>query len=378
MKFIAACFIAVMSTFSAHAQFDQFLLIGTYTNNGSEGIYVYKFNTATGEMAYVSKARAENPSYLDITPNGKFVYAVGENGGDRPGDVNAFEFDSKTGQLRFLNREGSGGDHPCYVSVAMQNSGGYYVTAANYTGGSFSVRKTTPEGILATGVQVVQHYGSSVHPGRQTKPHVHSTIFSPGEKYLLVSDLGMDEVRIYPFSKKSEMPIDTTKVIVVKTSPAAGPRHLAFHKTLPVFYVVEEISGTVTAWELHKKDAEKLQTIASDTITQTDDKGSADIHLSPDGRFLYTTNRGKANNIAIYAVDAKTGLLSIKGYSSVLGEKPRNFMIDPTGNFLLVANQNSNNIVVFKRDSYTGLLTPTGKQLTEIKSPVCLKMTPVK
>lgn len=345
------------------------LFIGTYTNTGSYGIYVYQFNTNTGNAVLLDSAKNDNPSYLAINKKGNRLYAVDENAGTNPGAISAFSFNKKTHTFQFLNHQPTGGDHPCFVAIDKKGS---TVLAANYTGGSLSVFHANKNGSLQPVSQIIQHYGKSVNKQRQEKPHVHQTMFSPDGKYVFANDLGLDETAIYPIIKKGKYEtLDTIHKITVKASASAGPRHTAFHPTLPVYYVVGEMAGTVSAFKWVDKTPTLLQTISIDTIDAGPDKGSADIHVSPDGKFVYVSNRGKSNNLAICQVDATTGILKTIGYQSTLGIQPRNFVIDPTGNYLLVAHQTSNTIIIFKRDMETGLLTPTGKQLLE-KAPTCL------
>lgn len=348
------------------AQSETTLLIGTYTQTGSHGIYVARFNEQTGVLKVVDSAKADNPSYLCIGPSGKKVYALSENGGTNPGSVSAFGFDPATAKLSFINSQVTGGDHPCYVSMDAK---GKFLAVANYTGGSVSMIPVDASGALLPLRQVVQHTGSGPNKGRQEKPHVHQAVFAPKQNYVVVNDLGTDEVKAYAFNRKKTLPLDTQKVIKIKSAPGAGPRHLAFHPTKPIFYVMEELSGNVTVYAFNKHSIASLQSILSDTISKQ--PGSADIHISADGRFLYTSNRAAASNITIFSVGASDGRLQRIGSVPVQGQVPRNFVIHPSGNWLLVANQATNNIVVFARDAQTGLLKPSGNTLS-LPTPVCL------
>jgi 6-phosphogluconolactonase len=348
----------------------QWLFAGTYTGTGSKGIYVYKFDPANGTAIPVSTVAAENPSYLALSADGNFLYSVTENGGSNPGSVSAFAFDKQTGQLKVLNTQLSGGDHPCYVSVDKNNK---WVAVANYTGGSLSMLGVNKDGSLQPAAQTIQHYGGSVVESRQKAPHVHMTVFSPKEEYVVANDLGTDEVNAYAFKSSKPLPLDTAATIRLKMKPGAGPRHLAFHPSKPLVYVLEELTGTVSVHHFSKNNVSLVQTIDSDTTSALPDKGSADIHISDDGKFLYTSNRGKANYISIYAIDADSGKLKMIGTQPVSGIQPRNFTLDKTGNYILVANQGTDNVVIFKRDKGTGLLSATGNQLS-IPKPVCIKM----
>ncbi len=369
-KLLFATIILIFMGMPAFTQVSSWLFVGTYTGSGSNGIYVYRFNNITGQIDSVSSASIENPSYLTLSPNGKFLYCVTENGGDRPGEVSAFSFNDKSGKLTFLNKQVTGGDHPCHLSVDAENK---WVAVANYSGGSLAMFGINSDGSLQKAAQIIHHEGHSVLKSRQLSPHVHSVTFSPGENYLLAADLGTDQIIAYPFTKSNPQPLDTAQKITISTKAGNGPRHIAFNESKSIFYAIDELTGTLSAYHFAEKNTTLLQTAELDTISPLPDRGSADVHLSPDGKFLYATNRGLANNIGIYSIDGPTGKLSLLGFQPSGGEKPRNFTIDMLGGFLLAANQQSDNITVFARDKVTGLLTKTDKQIT-VKSPVCLKL----
>ena len=374
--FISALTMLLLSLAGFSQQY--YLFVGTYTEGaaaaGSKGIYVYTFDAATGEARPVSTIASPNPSYLAIAPGGKFVYAVGETHGAEPGSVSAFSFDKRTGKLNFIGKQPSDGADPCYVTVDATRK---WAVVANYSGGNFSALPVAADGSLQPPAQTFQHTGSSAVKGRQEKAHVHSTILSPDEKYLLVCDLGTDKLSLLRFSPGSaKQPLTPAADSVVSLQPGVGPRHSAFHPTRPYVYVIDELTGTVDALHFSAGKLTPIQHISSLPSDFKGDIGSADIHVSPNGKFLYASNRGDANSIVIYAIDPATGKLTVKGFQSTLGKTPRNFMIDPTGRWLLAANQNSKNIVIFRIDQQSGLLTATGKQL-EVPAPVCLKVTPV-
>lgn len=355
----------------AAAQTEWTLYMGTYTGTGSHGIYVAKVNTATGIIRLVDSLAADNPSYLALNKAGNRLYAVTENGGSNPGAATSFMREEGTGKWMPLNASPqlTGGDHPCYIAV---NKAGTHAVVANYTGGSVSVFAIDHAGALGAASQLIQHRGSSVNKGRQEKPHVHSTIFSPNEQYLMVADLGTDYITAYPFhANNASAPLDTVKALRLKLSAGAGPRHVSFHPTLPIVYVMEELSGKVAVVRFapRQRQLQVLQTIQSDRVSKQ--PGSADIHLSPDGKFLYASNRIEANDLAVFAVDAGTGQLRFVQSIRTGGIKPRNFTLSPDGRFVLVANQESNNIVLFHRHAGTGLLTPANVTLS-LPSPVCL------
>lgn len=359
----------LVCTGSAFAQ-DFFLLVGTYTSSGSKGIYVYNFNAATGKATWLSNTEGVvNPSYLAIAPNHQFVYAVTETATANAGSVSAFAFDKQTGKLTFLNKQSSGGDNPCYVSVHKSNK---WIVIGNYSGGSLAALPINKDGSLLPYAQHVQHTGSSVNKQRQDKAHVHSTVFSPGNKYLFTPDLGLDKVFIYRFKASAKLPLTAATPAFAATEPGSGPRHFTFHPNKKFAYLVEEMSGYVSSFSYREGQLTLIQRINAHPANYSGKIGSADIHLSPDGRFLYASNRGDANTIASFAVNSN-GTLKALQYDSTLGKTPRNFIIDPTGNYLLVANQTTNNIVVFKRDKTTGALTPTGEEI-KVPTPVCLQM----
>ena len=378
MRFLISTALLLLSLAGFSQQY--YLFVGTYTEGmpaaeGSKGIYVYTFDATTGDVKPVSTAATQNPSYLAIAPGGKFVYAVGETHGATPGSVSAFSFDKTTGKLTFIDKQESGGADPCYVTVDAHRK---WAVVANYSGGNFSALPIAADGSLQPATETIQHMGSGANNGRQEKAHVHSTILSPDEKYLAVCDLGTDKVSVLHFNPAAaKQPLSNATDSVVTLQPGVGPRHSAFIPGKPYAYVIEELTGTVDAFHYSNGKFTPIQHISSLPDGFKGDIGSADIHVSPNGKFLYASNRGDANSIVIYAIDAATGKLTVKGFQSTMGKTPRNFMIDPSGHWLLAANQNGKNVVIFKIDQQTGLLTPTGKQL-EIPAPVCLKMTPVK
>jgi 6-phosphogluconolactonase len=370
------CLIALLLLSFAGVAQQYYLFIGTYTggpsgSNGSKGIYVYRFDAAAGSIQPVSTIATDNPSYLALAPDGNFVYAVNETHDAGSGSVSAFSFDKKTGRLSFLDKQASGGNDPCYVTVDKHRK---WVMVANYSGGSYSALPVKPDGSLAPATQIVQHYGSGPNKARQEKAHVHSTILSPDEKYLVVCDLGTDKLSVLHFNDAAtRQPLTPAADSVVVLQPGVGPRHSCFYPGKPYAYVIDELGGTVDAFHYGNGKLTPIQHISSHPAGYKGDIGSADIHIAPGGKFLYASNRGDANSLAIFAIDSATGRLSVKGFQSTLGKTPRNFMIDPTGHWLLVANQNGNNVVLFRIDPKTGMLTDSGKRI-ELPAPVCLKM----
>ena len=358
--------IILLQVFTAGAQ-NNYLLIGTYTGGKSEGIYVYDFNSRTGAATYKSKIKASNPSFLTVSPGQQYVYAAFEEGKGN-GSVGAYRFNKKSGELSFINQQPSGGDHPCYVA---EDKTGKWVTVANYSGGNLAVLPVKAGGALAPSVQVVQHTGSSVNQQRQEKAHVHCTFFSKDNKFLLVPDLGMDKLMVYSFNDKTGK-LNPAPQPFVSSPDNGGPRHIIFSPNSQFAYLMEELTGSVIVFKYSNGKFTNVQTISAAEPGFKGFMGSADIHVSADGKFLYCSNRGDANTITIFKINAADGKLSIAGFQSTLGAGPRNFSLDPSGNYLLVANQNSDNIIIFKRNKITGLLTDTGNKI-ETGNPVCLK-----
>jgi 6-phosphogluconolactonase len=360
----------LLVAFDANCQ-KYFLFIGTYTGSGSKGIYVYSFDAVTGKAKWISNTEGVvNPSYLAITPNGKYLYACTETKTDNAGGISAFRFNREKGSLTFINKQSSGGDNPAYVSVKKS---GKWVIAGNYSGGSLSAFPVKADGGIQPYRQLIQHTGASINKQRQEAPHVHATVFSPKEDYLFVPDLGLDKVMIYKFNPSMQKPMKAALPAFAATVPGSGPRHFIFHPNKRWAYLIEEMAGTVVAYNYTNGKLNAMQQILTHPDTATGNFGSADIHVSPDGKFLYASNRGNENNIAIFSVDMSSGKLSLKGLQSTMGVQPRNFTIDPSGKYLFAANQKTGNIVIFKRHPVTGLLHYTGEQIN-IPEPVCLKM----
>ena len=345
---------------------DHYLLLGTYTRGKSEGIYVYKFNSITGKSVLLSSAAISNPSYLAVSPNQKYVYAVNENSDSAA--LTAYSFNRKTASLHKLGSQPTKGDNPCYVAI---DKTGKWAFAANYSGGSFTVFPINTNGSLGAPTATIAHEGSGPNKERQEKAHVHSTVIAPDNHYVFVSDLGMDKIMAYSFNPATGK-VKAASPAFAEAAPGSGPRHLIFHPSGKYAYLMEELSGQVVAFRYTNGSLKQLQSISSVPPDFHGFAGSADIHVSPDGKFLYGSNRGESNTIAIFSINPATGKLTAIGYEPVLGKAPRNFNFDPSGNFLLVANQDTDEVVVFKRNKQTGLLKDTGERI-KAGNPVCVK-----
>ncbi len=347
---------------------DCLLFVGTYTTSTSEGIYVYRFNTLTGEATPVSVAKGiKNPSFQAISPNKRLLYSVAEMNG---GAVSAFAIDPKTGNLTLLNTQSAGGNGPCHVAT---DKTGKWVLVGNYGGGSLSILPVQPDGSLGAATQTIQHQGKSVNAQRQEKPHVHSINFAPDNRHIFVPDLGTDKIMTYQLNAKSGQLVAGVPPFW-SAAPGAGPRHFTFHPNGKWAYVIQELDATITGFDYKKGKITAFQTVKTLPSDYTGRQWCADIHISPDGQFLYGSNRVH-ESLVIFKIAPKTGQLTYVGHQDVLGKTPRNFMIDPTGKWVLVANQDSDNVVIFSRDTQTGNLTPTGREI-KVAMPVCLNLLP--
>ena len=352
------------------------LLIGTYTNETSKGIYVYKFDTKTGAVTLEHVAAGvKDPSYLAVSADKRFVYAVNESHNPAGDSVSAFKFNDRSGKLTYLNKMPAFGNDPCYVTVDKNNKN---LFIANYSSGNLTAYSLKPDGSIGDTLQTIRHSGGSVDTSRQKSAHVHAVVLSPDEKYLFADDLGTDKVYEYnyqPDSKKPLTPAATHATFAVKLG--AGPRHLVFSADARRAYLVQEIGAVVTVFNYAGGKLTPVQTIAMEDAGFKGQNGAADIHLSPDGKFLYASNRGEANDIVVFKVNQLSGKLSFVQRQSSIGNMPRNFAIDPSGNFLMVANQSTNDVYTFRINKTTGKLTRMGTKL-EISHPVCLKFVAAK
>jgi 6-phosphogluconolactonase len=357
----------------AHTDGDL-LYVGTYTEGGrSEGIYLVRMDRRSGQLRRVgSEDAGANPSFLAIHPNGRVLYAVNEleKYKDRAtGAVSAFAIARDTGALTRLNEQPSEGGAPCYLSV---DRSAQVVLVANYVGGSIALLPIQPNGALAPAAHVVQHTGKGPNAERQEAPHAHCVLADPSNRFVLAADLGVDRVFVYrvDLDGKSLSHVEGGDAVM---SPGAGPRHIAFHPTLPLVFVANELNSTVATlrFDAERGALSRLDLRSTLPAAWTGTNYPADIYVAPSGRTLYVSNRGH-NSIAVFSVVESTGALALEQVVSTDGDWPRNFSLDATGRWLLVANQRSDSVVVFGRDPDNGRLTPT-RQRIAIPSPVCLR-----
>jgi 6-phosphogluconolactonase len=347
------------------------LLIGTYTTGKSKGIYVYRFYAETGKLAYLNEIDGvDNPSYLCVSANNKFVYAVDEVG--KNGEVSAFRFTPSSGKLEFINKQPSGGADPCYVSVDKEQKN---IFVANYSSGSLAVLPVNKDGSLNGPSEVLQDQGTGPNKDRQQGPHVHTAFLSPDEKYLLYTDLGTDKVNIERYHPSAAKPLTPADPASIDVTAGNGPRHIVFSEDKKYVYLLQEMASSINVYSYN---GGKLSQVQSVTMLQdgfSGQSGAAAIHISPDGRFLYASNRLETNEIVVYAINPENGQLTFVQRQTTFGKNPRDFAIDPTGNFLITGNQGSDTVIVFKIDKPTGKLILTRTRL-DIGNPVCFKFAP--
>lgn len=350
---------------------EYLVYVGTYTGRGSQGIYAYRFDAASGRVTPLGlAAESTNPTFLAVAPSGRFLYAVNEVSnfrGVKSGGVSAFAIDHQTGMLTFLNEVASRGTGPCYISLDQT---GKYVLVANYSSGSVATFPVLADGRLGEASAVVQHQGHGVNPERQEGPHAHCFRTSPDNRYALAADLGLDELLVYRFdaSNGSLTPNDPA---FGKVPAGAGVRHFDFSPDGRFVYAINEMGSSITTFSY---DASRgaLHALRTTSTLLADFKGQndgAEIIVSRSGKFLYASNRGH-DTVAVFAIHDDSSLTPEEQVPTQ-GKTPRGFEIDPTGAYLFAANQDSANFVVFRIDSRTGHLTPAGQSL-HLNSPVTI------
>ncbi len=346
-----------------HTQDTQTFYLGTYTAGESQGIYKYELH-ANGNLKQIGLAVvSENPSYLALSADKKFLVAVNEvTNEDNVGSVESYMVFEDT--LILLNRQSSGGAHPCFVSVTEKG----YVLAANYTGGNVGLLKLEKDGPLSELLDIQQHSGKGITE-RQEAPHAHSAWVNPVDGSIISVDLGTNELWLSAIDETSNKLISSSPAKLAM-NPGDGPRHLSFHPNGKWIYVVNELSSSVTRLD-RQEDGNYVKgpSVSSLPPGYIEPNTCADIHISSDGNFVYASNRGH-NSIAVFKVDQEAGSLKLLGNKGCGGDGPRNFALSPDENYILVANQHSNNIVTLKRDRVSGMLKYVNQ--IEAPTPVCI------
>ncbi|MGC3946595.1 MAG: lactonase family protein [Chryseolinea sp.] len=355
----------------SHAQ-KSIIYAGTFSQRGSQGIYVFQFDRAKATLKQVQTVPGlESPSFLTTDKTGRFLYSVNRGRADvndKGGSVSAYAINPKTGFLSGLNTRSSYGEAPCFISLDRSNK---HAFICNYLGANLLVLPIFTDGLLGVPSDSKKYFGSSVNAERQTEPHIHSSYPSPDNRFLYVCDLGTDKVYVYRFDAATGR-LSDAETPYTSVNPGSGPRHLAFHPNGKFAYVVEELTSTVCVMNMNSDNG--ALTVLQDTVRAlpssfTGTNTSADIHFHPSGKFMYMSNRGH-NSISVFSVGAD-GVIKLLDVQPIAGKTPRNFLIEPKGEFMLVANQDSDNIILFRIDAKTGKLKPVGKPVA-VPAPACL------
>jgi 6-phosphogluconolactonase len=350
----------------------RLVFIGTYTNARSQGIYAFRFDDRTGALTPLGLAAATpNPSFLTASADGRFLFAVNEGssyGGERSGSVTSFAVDRATGKLTQLSVQASKGTDPCHLVLDRT---GRFLAVANYSSGSFAVFPVAADGRLGAAVTVIQREGRGPNSPRQDGPHAHQVSFSTDNRFMIGVDLGTDTLAVYRFDAATGAltPNDPAGLVV---TPGIGPRHIAFHPDGKRAFVISELGSTIEslAWDgaagVLRAAGGSVSTLPGDFHGQS---ATAEIEVHPNGRFVYGSNRGH-DSLAIFSI-AGDGALTPVGFEPTRGRTPRHFAIAPGGRWLVAANQDTGTLAVFRIDTSTGALTPTGP-LVEAGTPVCV------
>ncbi|MDR1723240.1 MAG: lactonase family protein [Tannerella sp.] len=347
---------------------EVYMIVGSYAEASDTGIYLYRLNIDDGSSELLKTVTGiADPSFQALSSDGQFIYSVGE-GKEKNAKAYAYSFDRKTGDIRLLNVKEVGSSGPCHI---WTDSGRRLVVTANYSGGSVSVLPVLPDGSLGE-AEALTYDGGTPGSARQEAPHLHQIYTSPDEKYLYANDLGTD--RIYKYELRADdangsgrLKLTEGDVPYFSLPAGEGPRHTTFGADGRFAYLISELSGRVAVLRYEDGNLIPIQFIEADSLKAA---GSAEIQVSPDGRFLYASNRLKGDGLAIFSIDSATGLLTKIGYQPT-GAHPRYFSITPNGKFLLCACRDDNVIQIFEIDNLSGLLKNIGKDI-KVSKPVCL------
>ncbi|HSJ66188.1 MAG TPA: lactonase family protein [Anditalea sp.] len=373
MKYFKLCLGLILLFMANNANSQQSntqkFLVGTYTENESQGVNLVSFDPQKEIFTIESViGNIKNPSYVIANKANTLAFAVQESEGNRGGEVTSFKIDKKSKKLTKINSVKTEGDGPCYLTLDPSEQ---FLLVGNYGGGNLSVIPVNPEGELTEAVQTKEHTGSSVNKERQEGPHVHSVVFHPNQKQVFVADLGIDQVNIYDFNPEEYLPLVPSTTPNLNVKPGAGPRHLVFNDNGNHLYLVHEMKGEVGFYKLKDKEYKHVATYPMADEEFDGDHGGAEIRITQDNKFLYASNRGDDNQITVYEINQTTGELNPIQRISSGGKTPRNFVLTPDEDYLISANQGSNNIILFKRDKNTGKIEKT-EGMIEIHKPVYL------
>lgn len=361
------------------ADSNEFIYVGTFPDDENDGLHVFQFDRITGDLAEIQTvSNREGPNFQVIHPEKRFLYSVSDDrfSDDEPyGTLSAYSIDKETGMLELLNEQSVVGRGTAHVSVDPL---GEFVYVSNYSEGNLVVYRIHEDGSVSEAVDNVQHEGSSVNEQRQQGPHVHSIIPSQDGRFIYVSDLGIDKIKIYEVDRETGE-LSAAEIPYFENEPGSGPRHFTIHQNGEFAYSVEELSVTVAVLKVDSENGslDQIQRLSllPEGVDREDTMSGADIHISPDGQFLYVSVRGE-DLIAIYSIDAESGELSVVGHESTVGSHPRNFMIDEKGEFLIVANRDNDHVVVFSRDQEIGELNFTGMEANVAKAVCVTQLVP--
>src|SRR5690554_124043 len=355
------------NTQNTEVQMDKpyIFILGTYTENEGEGINLVKFDPLQERLEVLAVASdIENPSFVISNKKENLVFATEETGGDQGGKVTSYRLDKSTFTLERIGSVYTKGDSPCHLSLDPSEN---FLIVSNYSGGNLTAIPVDEKGMLSQDVHVIQHEGKSINPRRQQALHVHSAVFHPQEKKVFVANLGTDKVMAYDFDQNSSNPLVPSEKGSFDVAAGSGPRHMAFNKEGDRIYVIHELTGEIGIYGYENSELSHLETHTLIPEDFSGDVGAAEVRISPDGNFLYASNRGEVNNITVFQIE-EAGLSKIQDMPSQ-GIAPRNFAITPDGKYLLCGNQNSDEIVVFNRNQRNGHLEPTSISLS-VKKPV--------
>jgi 6-phosphogluconolactonase len=358
---------------TTHAD-DPLVFVSAFTGGEEGAIHAFRLDVSAGTLTPVQRtADVENPFFLAVTPDQKFLYSIHTPrfGGTENEEIAAYRIEGRSGNLTLLNRQSALGTAACYLDV---DATGQSLLVANYSSGSVASLPIHEDGSLGEAASFIQHAGSSVHPRRQTAPHAHCIVVSPDNRFAFAADLGLDQVLSYQLDA-AQAKLSPAGQPFVRTPPGAGPRHLTFHPNGKWMYVINELANSITRFDYEAESGLLIERQTISTLPEDFDETShcADLKITPDGRFLYGTNRGH-DSIAAYRI-GEDGELTLIAIEPSHGKGPQNLAIPPGGELLLCANMPGGNVAVFRIDSETGRLALHGSPV-EMPSPSCIMLLP--